>query len=222
MSPALGMGPAVQAGVIVSTLVVCRAWSRAAFVSGASGQPMRPAPRATANLPTLNPADGQPAPKAVQEQGQQTNSKVPASFLLNAAEAERKAVTRQSGKTSALPDTPPNPANALKKTMAPSNSEEPNKENAFPIPASWPDHVTTRHSSRRESQPLFPPPLSGITIDGQLDDWPVAIGFPIDKLLVVRGVGTGGLADTNLATNADMRAAFLLATTRQNSSSTWP
>ena len=135
-SSALGMGPAVQAGVIVSTLVVCAAWSPRGFpFPGPADNPCgrrrvpqqicRPLTRPTAS----------PRTKAVQEQGQQTNSKVPASFLLNAAEAERKAVTRQSGKTSALPDTPPNPANALKKTMAPSNSEEPNKENAFPIPA---------------------------------------------------------------------------------------
>jgi RNA polymerase sigma factor (sigma-70 family) len=54
------------------------------------------------------------------------------------------------------------------------------------------------------------PALTGITIDGQLDDWPSAMPrYPIDKLLGVTGhLGTGGLKDADLSTSGDLSAAF--------------
>ena len=56
------------------------------------------------------------------------------------------------------------------------------------------------------------PRLSGITIDGQLDDWPAAMPrYPIDKLLGVDPsdlLGTGGLKGADLSTSGDLSAAF--------------
>ena len=158
ISNPVGMGPAVQAGVIVSTLVLCAGLVAARLsVSGASGQPLLPGPGAEANLPNFNPANGELAAKAVQEQGQQTNSKVPTSFILNSREeAERKAVTRLSGRTSAIPDTSAESARMLRREQwhrATPKSRKRRMPSRFR--PSWPDHVTTRHSSRRASQPLL-------------------------------------------------------------------
>jgi RNA polymerase sigma factor (sigma-70 family) len=58
----------------------------------------------------------------------------------------------------------------------------------------------------------YAPPLSAITIDGQLDDWPAAMPrYPIDKLLDPDPnghFGHGGLRGANLRTNPDLSAAF--------------
>jgi RNA polymerase sigma factor (sigma-70 family) len=58
----------------------------------------------------------------------------------------------------------------------------------------------------------YAPPLTGIVIDGQLDDWPAAIPrYPIDKLLPAElsgRLGDGGLRDANLWTSPDLSAAF--------------
>ena len=58
----------------------------------------------------------------------------------------------------------------------------------------------------------YAPPLTGIVIDGQLDDWPAAIPhFPIDKILdpdPTDALGDGGLRGANLWTSPDLSAAF--------------
>jgi RNA polymerase sigma factor (sigma-70 family) len=59
---------------------------------------------------------------------------------------------------------------------------------------------------------VYAPPLTGIVVDGQLDDWPAAIPrHPIDKLLdpdPTAALGHGGLRGANLWTSPDLSAAF--------------
>ena len=65
----------------------------------------------------------------------------------------------------------------------------------------------------RRAQSVYAPALAGITIDGQLDDWPPAMPrYPIDKFF---GDGPGDGRDedgmspgTNLSTSKDLSAAF--------------
>jgi RNA polymerase sigma factor (sigma-70 family) len=58
----------------------------------------------------------------------------------------------------------------------------------------------------------YAPPLTGITIDGQLNDWPPAIPrHMIDKLLPTgpsAPLGDGGLKDADLSTSPDLSASF--------------
>ena len=94
---------------------------------------------------------------------------------------------------------------AMPKNAAPEWNQDPSRQ--IPTFLAGPDPDETIGPSR--AAVAFAPPLSGITIDGQLDDWPVAIArHSIDKLLAQDGVDTGGLAGTNLSTSADLSAAF--------------
>jgi hypothetical protein len=53
------------------------------------------------------------------------------------------------------------------------------------------------------------PALSGITIDGDLKDWPAAIPrYPVRKQLISGDLGSGGLEDADLSTSPDLSVAF--------------
>ena len=173
-----GLGPTVQVGVIVTTLIVgaCLAASRYS-VFGAGRQLPREKPAAGAIVPIV---DLRTDPSKSKADGSAEESK-PATPL--------SEVKSESPKTK-----PPE-----------------KKESSLPIPAfvAGPTTNETLKPTRATGAYAYAPPLSGITIDGQLDDWPVAIArHSIDKLLVIDGIGTGGLADTNLSTSADLSAAF--------------
>ena len=93
------------------------------------------------------------------------------------------------------------------KAKAPADDSNPTESGPIPTFVAGAKLNQTLKSSR--AAVAYAPPLTGITIDGQLDDWPVTIArHPIDKLLITNGVGTGGLSGTNLTTSADLSAAF--------------
>jgi RNA polymerase sigma factor (sigma-70 family) len=173
-----GIGPTMQAGVMVTTLVVCVCLAASRFSKfKAGGQPPREKPAASATLATMDPSTDRSEAQAVD----------PA--------AQAKHATAHSEAKSKSPKAKPKEENA----------------HFLPIPAFVAGPLTneTLKPIRATGVYAYAPPLSGITIDGQLDDWPVAIArHSVDKLLVIDGIGTGGLEDTNLSTSADLSAAF--------------
>jgi RNA polymerase sigma factor (sigma-70 family) len=105
------------------------------------------------------------------------------------------------------PDAEPQPASSQPsaKTIAPTPTQV-NLQGTL-VPPPKPLTKATLQPSRASC--AYAPELTGITIDGQLEDWPVAIArYPIDKLLVAGLLGSGGLNDANLSTSADLSAAF--------------
>ncbi|HLH27608.1 MAG TPA: sigma-70 family RNA polymerase sigma factor, partial [Acidimicrobiales bacterium] len=62
------------------------------------------------------------------------------------------------------------------------------------------------------SSSAYAPPLSGITLDGRLDDWPPTLArHLIDKLLAAEPsgqLGDGGLANADLSTSPDLSPSF--------------
>lgn len=70
--------------------------------------------------------------------------------------------------------------------------------------------ASAQDQPRRRESSVEAPALSGITIDGDLKDWPAAMPrYPIGKILPMGPhLGYGGLKDADLSTSPDLGAAF--------------
>ncbi len=69
--------------------------------------------------------------------------------------------------------------------------------------------ASAQDQSRRRESSVEAPVMSGITIDGDLKDWPAAMPrYPIGKIFIAPQVGYGGLKDVDLSTSPDLSAAF--------------
>jgi RNA polymerase sigma factor (sigma-70 family) len=204
------LGPSLGTGIVVSTLLVCAALVASKFsVLGAAGRPPQQSPAPSTTLPSMNPKTDGPGSKEVPAEDARRIVDVPSGARLNGPKAESKAATVRSEPTAVRPATVSERLTGLNRTTAKSESREPSNDHAFPIPAlvAGPQSNATLKPSRAST--AFASPLSGITIDGQLDDWPIAIARnSIDKLLVFGGIGTGGLFGVNLSTSVDLSAAF--------------
>ena len=147
--------------------------------------------RCRRNPPNSNPTEGEPAAKRFKNR---STDKLEAADELS---TERGRSRTESGNTEirkifGSSGHASESGGALKKTMAPSNSEEPNKEMPFRFRprAGRRDNETLKPSGARNR---FFASVFRITIDGQLDDSPIAIcARPDRQTVVVRGVGMGG------------------------------
>ena len=178
------ISPTFQVGAVVSTLMVGVGVAAMEFaVFRADGEPPEPHPNAIGASANTPPMDAGSRVKP-------TSPEVPpvpvvASVIQPPAERPR-------------PDDEP----AKPKAEARKPSFQASGKRRIP--------VETTKAPR--SSVVSAPRLSGITIDGQLDDWPAAMPrYPIDKLLDLgpgAQLGTGGLKRADLLTSGDLSAAF--------------
>ena len=187
------MSPALRTVAVVSALVISAAGLSAAGFSVFSIR-------------------DQPSARPDQSQSRPPNTGQPIAPTQGQVHNETGKPTLVAGRFKLTPEGPQQaPIKAARRRFAKTNNaaKDSNDDSSLPVPTflAGPEVNETIRPSR--AAVAFAPPLSGITIDGQLDDWPIAIArYPIDKLLTYNGVGTGGLAGTNLSTSADLSAAF--------------
>ncbi len=197
----LGLGAAVQAGVVVTTLVVCAGLAArgvSVFADGA-GQP-RANPAAVAILTSEDEPEARQKSVTVE-----VEAKVRLKLEQNEAPPRPEATSKRAD-----PEANSVPS-ALEKAASRANRAAAlqRQEIASSLGADSTRRMTREFLKPERESFAYAPPLSGITIDGQLDDWPVAIArHPIEKLLLLGALGTGGLEDANLSTSADLSAAF--------------
>ncbi len=189
----LSLSPALRTVAVVSALVISAAGLSAAGFSVFGGGEQPPAqPDRTKSRPQ--------------------SSRQPLTQPRTEVHDEKGKPTLAAGRFKLTPEGPPQAPTKVarrRSTKANNAAKESNDDGSPPVPTflAGPEVNEPIRSSR--SAVAYAPPLAGITIDGRLDDWPVAIArYSIDKLLTTNGVGTGGLAGTNLSTSADLSAAF--------------
>ncbi len=164
-----GLGPALQSGMAVATLVIGAGVVALGYTSGVA--PIE-RPAALVEPPTRGEAQvepGRPEAQAREIRAEVTEEERP--------KGDRPPLPRE-------PEAPPGQVGSgTSETLKPSRASS-----------------------------AYAPPLTGIVIDGQLDDWPAAIPrHSIDKLLhpdPTDAMGHGGLRNANLWTSPDLSAAF--------------
>jgi len=204
------LGLSLQTGVIVSTLVVCAGLAATSFaVLGGGGQRSLPKLAEIAIAPATNPEAARPQAKAVRAEIKPINEDVPLDTKLTNPEADSNQLIAQTKSTASIPAADPKTVSVKREPEPEDPGAKPRNGDRPPIQKSVVGPGIEEPPKPTRTSQVYAPPLTGITIDGQLDDWPVAIArHPIDKLLRVNGIGTGALDGTNLSTSADLSAAF--------------
>ena len=202
----LSLSPALRTMAVVSTLVISAAGLSAAGLSVFGAREQSPAK--PDQIKSQPPGSGQ---TIALPQGDVHNEKGKPTFG-----ADQLKVTQedpQPAPTKAARRRPTTPNNAAK---------EPNDDGSLPVPTFLAGREVNEPIKSSRAAVAFAPPLTGIAIDGQLDDWPVAIArYPINRLLTFNSVGSGGLAGTNLSTSADLTRRFPSATIQGSNCSIW-